>query len=178
MARYFAQITEEELRHKIEEALPYYDASANCCYDGSIVCMTPRVEKDLSKVQFDTENFECEVGETWGTNTIDGFRTLENGMTYLGCSAGGDWEHPVFFIIYWDGKELRGYIPADGNTWNKQYKTAYGSEQESDKYQKQIAKMTDDEIEKLENKLQEEGEDPTCDPALIIADIKARILPR
>lgn len=57
---------------------------------------------------------------------------MDNGFTFLGVTAGGDWEEPVFFIIYFDGKGLRGYIPENGNTYNKITKTAFGSEGESD----------------------------------------------
>ncbi len=39
---------------------------------------------------------------------------------------------PIFFIIYWDGKALRGYIPLDGNPWNTTTKQAYGNNNEDD----------------------------------------------
>jgi len=95
--------------------------------------LTPEVKKDLDKVQFDMENREWEGGEDNsydGFEKITGFHTLPNGMPYLGCCAGGDWESPLFYLIYFDGKKLRGYIPTDGNTWNTDTKTAYGSEQD------------------------------------------------
>lgn len=59
-----------------------------------------------------------------------GFDTSNSGLPFLGFLAGGDWELPLFFIVYYDGKSLRGYIPEDGNTYNHKTNTAYGSEME------------------------------------------------
>ena len=59
-----------------------------------------------------------------------GFQTLDNGMNYLGMMAGGDWEYPVYFVIYWDGRNLRAYIPTEGNLWNTKAKIAYGNDEE------------------------------------------------
>lgn len=84
--------------------------------------------KDLGKVDFDTENFECipdKVGGDVYGYKYGGFQTLENGLTFLGCAAGGDWQDPVFFIFYYDGKRFRGYIPKDGNSWDPKTKAAY-----------------------------------------------------
>jgi hypothetical protein len=88
------------------------------------------INNDLGKVRFDTEN--CGFVEGHHDNVLLGFQTLENGFTFLGCYAGGDWENSVFFIIYWDGKSLRGYVPENGNIYNQLTDTAYGSEMSSD----------------------------------------------
>jgi hypothetical protein len=94
--------------------------------------LTKQIEVDLKKVNFDEENLEWEEGEGYsGTGSITGFHTLPNGLTYLGISAGGDWEVPLFYILYYDGLKLRGYIPTDGNHWNTDTKTAYGSEDDA-----------------------------------------------
>lgn len=61
-----------------------------------------------------------------------GFQTLENGFTFLGIMMGGDWEFPIFTILYDDGKRLRCYTPSYGNTINLDTKTAFGSECEAD----------------------------------------------
>ena len=42
----------------------------------------------------------------------------EKGFCWLGINAGGDWEYPVFFIVYYDGKEFRAYSPKVGNVFN------------------------------------------------------------
>jgi hypothetical protein len=92
---------------------------------------------DLSKVKFDWENYECE--NTYGS--FDDFWPLlglhrwyvDGGyFNFLGCMAGGDWETPVFFIIYYDGEKLRGYIPKEGNPWNRTTKQAYGNNENAD----------------------------------------------
>lgn len=66
------------------------------------------------------------------------FITMDNGLTCLKGWAAGDWECAVYFIIYYDGKKFRLYIPRYGNTYNLITKTAFGSEENSDKYDKFI----------------------------------------
>lgn len=43
-------------------------------------------------------------------------------------NAGGDWEVPICFAFYWDGTEMRGYIPSEGNVWNKELNRTWGNE--------------------------------------------------
>lgn len=62
-----------------------------------------------------------------------GLQTLPNGLTFYGYMAGGDWESPVFLIIYFDGKKLRSYTPTYGNCVNVDCHTALGSEGNSDR---------------------------------------------
>ena len=85
---------------------------------------TAEVRKDISKVDFSFENFSCKKGHGGGPQGLMGPTTLSNNLTFIGCAAGGDWEYPVFFIVYHDGQKLRGYIPKDGNTWNAKTKQA------------------------------------------------------
>lgn len=111
----------------------------------------PKLRKDISKVTFDFENYE--MTQQSGYCDLCGYHTLDNGLTFLGVGAGGDWEFPVFFIIYYDGKNLRGYIPENGNVYNKITKTAFGSENESDieldiiKHKKKILEMFSNKTE-------------------------------
>jgi hypothetical protein len=97
----------------------------------SLAELTAQVTKDVSKVYFSSENFGCFPEQ--GYNNELGFHTLDNDFTYLGCMGGGDWEFPVFYIIYWDGKKLRGYVPTDGNMFNRSTMMAYGNDGESEK---------------------------------------------
>lgn len=100
-----------------------------------------KIENDLSKIQFDGENYCTSKEDYWRDEEKDnllGINTLNNGLTFLGCIAGGDWEYPVFFIIYWDGKSLRGYIPSYGNCINLDFKTAFGSEEDSESTDEEI----------------------------------------
>lgn len=100
------------------------DYAMHCC----LAYLTPQVRKDLSKVEFDDENLAWQPGEAYcKADDICGFRTLPNGLTILGATAGGDWEMPIYFCIYWDGTKLRGYVPKDGNTWNHKRKQAFGN---------------------------------------------------
>ena len=52
----------------------------------------------------------------------------------VGCAAGGDWEYPVFFIVFLDanGQTLRSYIPKGGNVWNYNINDVFGNDDESD----------------------------------------------
>ena len=90
----------------------------------------------MKKCEFDMENVTT---KGWGNDfkNIMGFQSLKIGnfriyFTYLGVMAGGDWEEPVYFIIYWDGAKLRAYIPNDGNPWNEINKMPFGNDENSD----------------------------------------------
>lgn len=85
----------------------------------------PRVKKDLSKVSFGLNNFYYKGDEL-------GYQTLSNGLSCLLMRAGGYQEWPICFIIYFDGMNLRGYIPKDGNPWNTDTKQAFGNNRIAD----------------------------------------------
>lgn len=82
--------------------------------------------KDLSKINFDWENSGvCEENEDVNFKNKT---SLSDGTEFIWCFAGGDWECPVFFVLYIDDKnKLRGYIPSDGNIYCHTCKCAYGS---------------------------------------------------
>ena len=80
-----------------------------------------KVNEDVQKINFDYEN----VG-------YDGFEILKNNLPVIKGRAGGDWESPVYFIIYHDGKKFRGYTSENGNTFNPITRTASGSEDEGE----------------------------------------------
>lgn len=123
--------------------------------------------KDLSKVNFDFENWnigDADPGYEKYPSSHDGFagypcgfKVLGNGMPALFVNAGGDWEHPICFCIYWDGKKLRAYIPSDGNVYNKEQKCAFGSEE-------------DFEFGEVD-----EEEKPSGEPEKIFQDVMGRI---
>ena len=101
----------------------------------SAVYETP-ADDDISVVNFDTENME-EFGtedsynHLPGLENLDGYEMVGEGdsaFPVLWCAAGGDWELPLVFVIYiGQNGELRGYIPEDGNCYNKEDKAAYGN---------------------------------------------------
>ena len=161
MPRYAAKISEQDLVDKIleaynnhEEAKEYHDdpVTNHMDMDCYLKYLTPTVIKDLSKIEFDAEN-RCTgmCHFTAKTPDIMEAHTTSTGVTYYGCIFGGDWENPIYFIIYWDGKELRGYIPTDGQCYDEECKAAYGSGEN------------------------EEPEDREHDPVALLADIENRI---
>lgn len=116
--------------------------------------LTRQIAADLATVQFDTENVEAR-----------GLQTLDNGLSVLPVFAGGDWETWVMFVIYFDGEELRAYIPTDGNPWNTDTQMAYGNDEEAD-----AANMD----KRFPGQRAEKGE-VNYDPAKMEADIVANI---
>ena len=119
--RVFSPITKEELRAKVEKAFGERISPS---------LLREKLGKDL-KVEFDFENFECREDD-FGPDGLMGLQSWPNGLTFLGMAAGGDWEHPVYFVVYWDGKRLRGYVPTAGNPWNTTTKKAYGNDAKAD----------------------------------------------
>ena len=65
-------------------------------------------------IEFDTENISSkddyiDIAKGEGDiRDILGFHE-EKGFCYLGINAGGDWENPVFFILYYDGEKIDFY---------------------------------------------------------------------
>ena len=137
--------------------------------------ISPKFAKDVSKVEFDYENICCGLNnEYYGKNknmlNILGVQTLDNDFTFIGFQAGGDWELPIFFIIYYDGKDIRGYIPKEGNVYNKTTKQALGNDDDADE---EYIKKYHPEIECPEEIYEIEID---CDVDKIIEDIKNRII--
>ncbi len=89
--------------------------------------------KDL-KVQFDFENYEMqEESHRQAINELLGYKTLSNGLNILGITAGGDWEFPVYFLLYISEKDkIRAYIPRMGNTYNRKTMEAHGNGEDDD----------------------------------------------
>lgn len=75
--------------------------------------LTETTKKDINAVDFDFENWDSEEDHLYPG--IIGFKTLDNGMPYIGNWAGGDWEFPVFYAVYFDGVQLRAIVPMAGN---------------------------------------------------------------
>ena len=84
------------------------------------------IRKDI-KYNVDGENILVACDADYEDKYI-GMYTTNEGLTFYGFLAGGDWEMPMFIIIYWDGKKLRAYVPSYGNVINLDCKCAFGSE--------------------------------------------------
>ena len=74
------------------------------------------IKKDFKGINFDWENYDI-VGDV---------RTTK-GIPYQLFNAHGDWEIPVYFMVYYDGKKIRVYVPTVGNTWRQDLKQALGN---------------------------------------------------
>lgn len=100
---------------------PYIDDLEDfCLYDLTI-------EKDLSKIEFDMENHSNADPDSGFLDYPVGFKVLPNDLPVLFVNAGGDWEGPICFIIYWDGTKLRAYIPDKGNLYDRVNMAAHGN---------------------------------------------------
>lgn len=127
MSRYYSpNITKEEFLEKIKKIAIHFDEN----YE-----LPKKVDTDLAKVVFDWENHTLHFDEETGKFDEDNFSNYPVGYQEIGprfhvffVNAGGDWEYPICFILYWSGSAIRAYIPTEGNAFNKKYKTAYGSE--------------------------------------------------
>ena len=78
------------------------------------------VLSDLSEVDFDTENCDFYENKLYRKDDV----------YYLLGTAGGDWEVPLIFVVYWDGENYRGYIPKRGNAVNLANMSAFGNDKE------------------------------------------------
>lgn len=135
------KISQKELIKRIlEEYKKYFDEEEEYEVDSlndipQLKNIIPAIKKDLSVIEFDEENFNIDPNNLFGNydkehlvDNLVGIHTLENGFTFLGCQAGGDWECEIFYVVYWDGKKIRAYFPPYGNTHNSDFMTAFGSE--------------------------------------------------
>lgn len=139
VTRKFAKITVEELKNKVNAA-GMMEEDGDDEFD--LFLFHEKIEDDL-KVRMDFENFYSERVGDEGEGEADpadmrGYHTIGE-FSFMGAEAGGDWEAPVFFIVYWDGSRLRAYAPTEGNPWNRKTKRAFGNDNESD--QKELAKL-------------------------------------
>lgn len=83
-------------------------------------------------IDVDHENIEKKADKYWekyypGIGKHLGFHTI-NGLTYFGALTAGDWETMLFLMFYWDGENIRCYVPKRGNMVNLHTMTALGSE--------------------------------------------------
>ena len=103
-------------------------------YDTFPYNITETMKKDLSKIDFTLENYTAYF-DLYGYKQYPfGYEELAKDFHIFWMSGGGDWEYPVCFIFYWDGTEIRAYVPTEGNVWNKSTNTAYDSEEPEIEY--------------------------------------------
>ena len=109
------------------------------------------IHKDI-KYDIDAENILTACDADYNDESV-GMHTVKD-LTFYGVIMGGDWEVPAFFIIYWDGKKLRAYIPSYGNLINLDCKCAFGSENDG------VDDKKEEKLLKKYKKLGIEPEDP------------------
>ncbi len=125
--RYYFPISLDDFKNKVGAYITINNGSLL-----DFILDDSKIYKDIKKVEFDFENFEYLPETHWWMNKFLGYHLIDNDFPILMCYAGGDWEHPVIFILYWDGKHIRGYVPKDGNCWNYKTKQAFGNDEEAD----------------------------------------------
>ena len=82
---------------------------------------------DLTKIEVSFENFGSLDEDGTFSPDGDNFQLLPNFVPVLCVMFGGDWETPLGAVIYWDGHDVRGYVPEEGNVFNQSQKSAYGN---------------------------------------------------
>lgn len=147
--RKIAKITEQEFHNEIKKFFKKYPniwpEPDGTSFDTSLDRFVPavaglgvgyegidcQIRKDFKGVEVDLENQEVDGG----------LRFTPSGCPYVVGWVGGDWEVPVLFVIYYDGKEMRAYVPKCGNTWRtykkddgKMGKIALGNLDDDDEY--------------------------------------------
>ena len=113
-----SQLSALDFKNKIEEFINSNDIYTN-------------LESMSKDIQFDFENisFHQEYEKKFYYQNLTGYKTLPNGFQYYGMWAGGDWEYPVFFILYFDDR-IKVYVPKSGNIYNHETNEAYGNDGE------------------------------------------------
>jgi len=123
----FAEKLTQLLGEQSGESLPSWER-----YRPSSLQNVPSVQDGLQAIEHDWENVEWAAGEGFMKCKLTGIQSL-GPLTYLGVTAGGDWETPVFSIFYFDmSGVLRAYIPEKGNVFNFIAKAAFGNNEDTD----------------------------------------------
>lgn len=104
----------DETYEELEDFL--YDYPFDVKFDFENICLT---DQDIRLFQDDI-------------NKILGYHELPNGFSFYGLFAGGDWEIPVFFILFDHNGETKAYVPKQGNVFNTTTMSAYGNDSDSD----------------------------------------------
>lgn len=131
------------------------------------------VNKDLKKIEFQHDNgtaYRIPNSDFYPDEFI-GLHMTKTGLPFLGMSSCGDEEWvEVFFILYFDGTKMRGYVPYYTNTYNPNTKAAFGldHEDEDEAFMNSIGKSGEEGSSDLD--------DIRCDATKLIYDIEQRIV--
>lgn len=83
---------------------------------------------NFDKLRSDLAEINCDYENVGDYGPISGVHVLECGVPVFIYSHGGDWESPVTEAIFWTGNEWRGYVPREGNFYNKITNSAFGND--------------------------------------------------
>jgi len=125
----FSRLTKEEFETLLADTLNKFDGPFKRWDEHSTYTLleVPTTRAGIERIEHDWENNECDAAEAFMDCKIAGIQTL-GPLTFLGVTAGGDWETPVFSIFYFDkDQNLCAYIPEKGNVYNFLAKAAYGN---------------------------------------------------
>lgn len=103
---------------------------------------------------FATLENDIKVIGLWGAENFNciSIAMTKSGVPYAIMMAGGDWELPALYMVYWDGQRLRGYVPTYGNCFNRKTKELFGNDEEMDaEFLAKELKMRIDEFENFWN---------------------------
>lgn len=149
MSRKAPIITLDDLKSRLNKYINYDEDS-----DGFPYNLPEKALSDISKIEFDFENwcignadplYEEYPEEHQGyVGYPCGYHILPSGIPILLVNAGGDWEFPICFALYFDGKGIRGYIPSEGNVFDRKSKMAYGNSEDWEDWED---KPTEEELE-------------------------------
>lgn len=140
----------------------------------------PVVLKDLQKITFQHDNGAMHKVKDcpFHPNEFMGLHVTKTGLPFIGASGCGDEEWvEVFFILYFDGNRMRGYIPYYTNTYNPKTKAAFGLDNtdEDAEYLNEIGINCEYDEDSQEYNL-DVLSDIRCDPAKLIYDIEQKII--
>lgn len=87
-----------------------------------------------------------------------GYKNLPNGMHAMFVTVKADWSVPLCFVIYWDGKRLRAYVPREGNIYNRLQEKALTEQidfYDFDENEDDIVTYTNEDLDALKDFLME-----------------------
>lgn len=154
------ELAETGSYNKLDKALKKYNYESNASCQNT--CLTNAITMAVHSSKYDdllSENFYEDIS----ADAVDINYDLENvyayfksmdGLEFATIEMGGDWELPVYAIIYWSEKDqkVKGFFPLEkGNIYNVKENSAYGSEMENYAYNQ----PTPEDYEKLEHKYED-----------------------
>lgn len=114
------QAASEILEYCADPSMSKYNLAREEFHNLLSDCLHDIIDEAWAQVDFGTENLTInpEDGCGLGYQEIDGY-------TFIGVNAFNDGEVPVYFVVYWDGKNLRAYVPQEGNCFDQDTRTAF-----------------------------------------------------